>query len=502
MSFSRASGVLLHPTSLPNEYGIGDLGQVAFDMVDLLASSGQRWWQCLPLNPIGAGDSPYSSNSAFAGNELLVSPEVLEAEGLIASAREYQRYDGEDALRVDYAAVATRKSAMHVEAFESYSRNGDVKLISEFRAFREQNAWWLTDLALFSVLKNDIGPISWVEWPMPIRRREKDVLDKLHRQYALEVEFACFRQFTFFRQWSALRKYAERAGIRFLGDMPIFVAHDSCDVWCNPQLFKLDERGMPLVVAGVPPDYFSETGQRWGNPIYDWAAMAKDGFDWWIARLAFSLRVFDAVRLDHFIGFNRNWEIPPEDETAENGEWKAVPGRQFFKTVRERLGEVNLIAEDLGELTADAEDLRDEFGFPGMRVLQFAFGGDANNRDLPHNYPHNSVAYTGTHDNDTTAGWWQNTVNAPEESASIRQYALDYLACDADDVCFEMIRAAYGSVADTAIIPMQDILGLGSEARMNTPATTGGNWSWRMTSMAVLEEPLERMKVLAEIYGR
>lgn len=493
MNFPRASGILLHPTSLPGAFGIGDLGGEAYKFVDLLVESGQTYWQILPLGPTGPSNSPYSSYSAFAGNTLLISPESLVADGLL-DKNELETAPTFQPEKVDFAAVEQWKKPILASAFEQFRSTSGSQLHQEFDHFTSENSWWLDDYAAFRAIKASHEQQAWFEWAAPLRSRDESALATIRSQLAREIEAERFYQFLFFRQWLALKRYANEHGVRIIGDAPIFVALDSADVWCNQNKFKLNADGTPKVVAGVPPDYFSKTGQLWGNPIYDWDAMLRDNFGWWTARLAFALRTVDILRLDHFIGFVRNWEVPGGDETAENGQWSDVPGREFFTIIRQRLGQLPLIAEDLGSLTPEVEYLRDSFGFPGMHILQYAFGGDAHNRDLPHNYIKNCVAYTGTHDNDTTVGWYK----AADKNA--KAHCRKYLQTNGREIHWNMIRAAFASVADTAIVPMQDILGLGGEARMNTPATESGNWSWRMGEIPA--EVARRLKDLSETFGR
>jgi len=495
MKFPRASGILLHPTSLPGRFGIGDLGDEAYKFVDMLAASGQTYWQILPLSPTGYGNSPYSSVSAFAGNPLLISPDLLVADGLVASERLAQPPQFETE-RVDHESVGTWKAAMLDEAFESFRSAAPFILKGEFEVFRHENAWWLDDYCVFRTLRDAHGHQPWYRWAEPIRLRNRDAIAAAVSQLGREIEAERFRQFLFFRQWQNLKHYANKNGISIIGDIPIFVALDSADVWCNQSNFKLDADGAPKVVAGVPPDYFSKTGQRWGNPIYDWQTMQRDDFGWWTARTAFAFQTADVVRLDHFIGFIQNWEIPAADKTAENGSWVKVPGAELFATLRRRLGDLPLIAEDLGSVTPEVETLRDDFGFPGMRILQYGFGGDANNRDLPHNYSQNSVVYTGTHDNDTLVGWYRS---APRD---VKAHCRKYLHISGREINWEMIRAAFASVAETAIIPAQDILGLGSNARMNTPATSSGNWQWRLKDGDIDDRVTEKLRDLTKTYGR
>lgn len=479
----RASGILLHPTSLPGTNTTGDLGRGAFDFIDTLAQAGQSCWQILPLNPPGEGNSPYSAYSAFAGSTALISPEKLTADGLLSDG-EFSNID--ENLRLQALAAA----------FEKFQSWPESPLRSEFEYFLKSNAWWLDDFAIFQALKNSHNGKPWFEWSAPLKMRDAGAIDAIRSQLSREILAEKFYQYMFFRQWLAVKKYANEKGIRIIGDIPIFVALDSADVWCNRDKFKLEPDGSPTVVAGVPPDYFSKTGQRWGNPIYAWEKMLADDFGWWTARIAFNLNIADTVRLDHFIGFSRNWEIPGKDETAENGQWIDVPGTQLFSTLRRRLGNVSLIAEDLGSMTPAVEQLRDDFGLPGMRILQYAFGGDAYSRDLPHNYVQKSVAYTGTHDNDTTAGWYKS---APK---NVRNHCRKYLRSNGREIHWDMIDAALGSVADTVIIPMQDVLGLGSEHRMNVPATASGNWSWRLDNDAFSPKIAARLRELTELYGR
>ncbi len=500
--FERASGLLLHPTSLPGSYGIGDLGPSAFSFVDFLVSAGQRLWQILPLSPPGEGNSPYSAYSAFAGNTLLVSPETLVDDGMLTATD----LDGAPAItdeRIDFEIVSRWKSELLIRAFEHFRAGPSTIIVDEFDYFCRTNAWWLEDYALFRAIKAANSEKAWFFWAEPLKFRDPSALATIRSQLSREIEREKFSQYIFFRQWLAVRRYANERGVRIIGDIPIFVALDSADVWCNQNSFKLNEDGSPKVVAGVPPDYFSKTGQRWGNPIYDWQSMLRDDFGWWAARIAFNYEMVDIVRLDHFIGFVRNWEVPGEDQTAENGSWEEVPGVELFKTLLRRLGSLRVIAEDLGVMTQEVAELRDELGFPGMRILQFAFGGDTYNSNLPHNYPANSVVYTGTHDNDTTVGWWNSIAGKRKGwEAKTRKHCLEYLRSNGREIHWDMIRAALASVANTAIIPVQDILGLGSDHRMNLPASTAGNWEWRLTDGALSSDAARRLRGLAEMFGR
>ena len=495
MKFPRSSGILLHPTSLPGTFGIGDLGPQAFEFVDFLARAGQTYWQILPLGPTGHGNSPYSAYSAFAGNTLLISPEKLVSDGLL-SAIDLDNIPKFDSEKVDFDRVRDWKNERLAAAFETFQAAPNSPLREECDYFCRVNAWWLDDYAVFRAVKESTGQKPWFEWAVPLKLRERVALGKIASQLSREITAEKFYQYLFFRQWLAVKKYTNEKGVKIIGDIPIFVALDSADVWCNQSKFKLGPDGSPKVVAGVPPDYFAKTGQLWGNPIYDWDAMLKDNFGWWNARIAFALGTVDIVRLDHFIGFSRNWEVPGGDKTAENGKWMDVPGHQLFSYLRQRLGELPVIAEDLGAMTPEVENLRDTFGFPGMRILQYAFGGDAYNRDLPHNYIANCVAYTGTHDNDTTAGWYAAA------SKEAKRHCRTYLNSSGRDICWDMIRAAFSSVANVCVAPMQDVLGLGSDARMNTPATASGNWEWRLEEKDLTGKVAERLREMTELYGR
>lgn len=495
MRFQRASGILLHPTSLPGEFGIGDLGTQAFEFVDFLARAGQTYWQILPLGPTGHGNSPYSAYSAFAGNTLLISPEKLVTDNLFALS-DLEKVPVLDRNRVDFEKVRVWKTELLAKAFENFRASPHLSLNHEFDYFCQVNSWWLDDYALFRVLKESTGQKPWFEWASPLKLRDKDAIQKISSQMSREISAEKFSQYLFFSQWLAVKQYANEKRIKIIGDIPIFVALDAADVWCNQSKFKLNKDGSPKVVAGVPPDYFSKTGQLWGNPIYDWDAMRLDNFGWWTARISFVLDTVDIVRLDHFIGFLRNWEVPGTEKTAEKGKWMDVPGHQLFSVLTQRLGELLMIAEDLGAMTPEVENLRDTFGLPGMRILQYAFGDDANNRDLPHNYIQNCVAYTGTHDNDTTVGWYKSAAK------NVRTHCRKYLMSSGREIHWDMIRAIFASVADTAILPLQDVLGLNSKARMNTPATSSGNWQWRLNKEDLTDKAAEKLRDLAETYGR
>lgn len=506
MTFPRASGILLHPTSLPGRFGIGDLGDHAYRFVDFLVLSGQSLWQVLPLGPTGYGDSPYACYSAFAGNTLLISPERLFEEGLL-SITELDEIPSLPAERIDFELVHKSKELVLNQAFARYQRTTDTEFRSAFETFAEQNSSWLDDYALFRALKTAHGGVSWHDWESTLVRREPTALVRARVDLHNQIEAHKFFQFLFFRQWFALKAYCNERGVSIIGDIPIFVAQDSADVWTNPDQFKLDADGRPLVVAGVPPDYFSATGQFWGNPLYNWERMLADGFRWWIERVRASLQTVDIARIDHFRGFAACWEIPGGDITAERGRWVEAPGRELFTAIRKALGELPIIAEDLGVITPDVERLRDGFGFPGMRILQFGFSSDTKNIDLPHNYHRNVVVYTGTHDNDTTVGWFNSVAGAgstrsAEQINAERDFCLKYLHTQGTEIHWDFIRAVLSSVADTAIVPLQDLLGLGTEARMNLPNSTQGNWNWRCDEESLTESHADRLREMTDIYGR
>lgn len=504
--FPRAAGIFLHVTSLPGDFGIGDLGPSAYEFIDFLVRSGQKYWQILPLGPTGFGDSPYQAFSAFAGNTLLISPEKLVKDGFL-SKLDLQSAPMFPNDKVDFGAVSKWKAELLSAAFETFSSGKDTAVIDEYDEFCRENQFWLDDYALFRAIKAEHDERSWNLWPEGLKSRNDTDLREIRERLISEVDAQRFFQFLFFRQWKAVKAYANRQGLKIIGDLPIFVALDSSDVWCNQDKFRLNGDGTASVVAGVPPDYYSKTGQLWGNPIYDWEALRSDGFRWWVARVYSTLQLVDIVRLDHFRGFVAAWEVPGEDETAENGAWVEVPGKELFTTLTRSLGRLPMIAEDLGFITPDVGELRDAFGIPGMRILQFGFGGDAANQDLPHNYTRHSVAYTGTHDNDTAIGWFRSLDISADgdddtDAERIREHCLQYLGSDAADVNWNFIRAVWASVADTAIAPMADVLGLGSEGRMNFPSVISDNWKWRMSAQALNNELSDKLREMTETYGR
>jgi 4-alpha-glucanotransferase len=495
MKYSRSSGILLHPTSLFGPYGIGDIGPEAHRWIEFLADVGCGLWQVLPLGPTGFGDSPYQCFSAFAGNPYLVSPDELTEEGLLNHDEIVDRPDF-PAENVDYGAVIPWKLGILDKAYDHFLENASTDMIKAYRSFQEEQAYWLDDFALFMALKESYGGGPWVEWPAALRKRDAQALKQARGDHADLIQRQVFRQFVFFRQWDALRDHAHDKGIKIIGDIPIFVAHDSAEVWARPELFYLDAEGNPTVVAGVPPDYFSETGQLWGNPLYRWEVHAANNYAWWIDRFRAVLQLVDIVRLDHFRGFAGYWEVPGKEQTAVNGRWMPGPGKHFFRILREHLGELPIIAEDLGVITPDVADLRDYFDLPGMIILQFAFYGDPAEPFLPHNHLENRVVYTGTHDNDTTSGWFDRV---PE---SERDFCRRYLGRHGQGIAWDMIRIAWSSVAVLALAPLQDFLGLGNEARMNYPGNPRGNWSWRMPKDAINQDLKERLKEFNHLYQR
>lgn len=488
----RRCGVLLHPSSLPGPEGVGTFGSDALRFVDFLFASGQSLWQVLPLGPTGYGNSPYSAYSAFAGNPLLLDLAVIAAEGDLDPARLPAAAAGD---RVDFDLVYAQKVPLLEQAAVSFLASEPDERKREFWQFCD-NTFWLHDYALFRAAKNHFAGKEWHSWPAELARRDVAAVDRYSRKLGSAIGVEKYLQWQFYRQWNSLKRYANDRGISIIGDAPIFVAHDSVDVWCNQHLFKLNAKGRPLVVAGVPPDYFSTTGQRWGNPLYDWEKSAADGYGWWLSRIRNDLKLYDVVRIDHFRGFEAHWEIPCSHRTAAHGRWVKGPGENFFAVVQQALGSLPLIAEDLGLITPEVEQLRDAFSLPGMKILQFAYGGGASNPYLPHNYDPNCVVYTGTHDNDTTTGWYANL--DPGEKQRVR----DYLRCRDADVCAAMVRAALASVARYAVLPVQDLLGLGSESRMNRPGVASGNWGWRLRGGELTEHLAEGLREEVGLYNR
>ncbi|NEQ32496.1 MAG: 4-alpha-glucanotransferase [Leptolyngbya sp. SIO4C5] len=498
MPFERCSGVLLHPTSLPSQFGIGDLGQSAYEFIDFLERSGQKIWQILPLGPTGYEHSPYTMNfSAFAGNPLLVSLEQLAAEGLLEADQLEAIAADSDPTQVDFDRVIPHKTRYLRQAFTKFRPDAD------FQQFCQEQAYWLEDYVLFMALLEANDGKEWSEWERAIAHRQPEALKAQAEQLKDEIQYHRFVQFKFFEQWKRLRAYANERQIQIVGDVSIYVCYNSADVWADPKCFKLDPDSLrPLYIAGVPPDYFSATGQLWGNPIYDWDYLQSTQFDWWVKRFKATLEYVDIVRIDHFRAFEAYWQVPAGEETAMNGEWIAAPGYAFFETLGDRLGSLPVLAEDLGIITPEVEALRDHFEFPGMKILLFAFGDDAKNPYLPHNFVRNCAVYVGTHDNDTAIGWWKH-----DATDDVKQAVARYLGVDSPDQIAEinwaLLRLAYGSVADLAIVQLQDVMGLGHEGRMNDPSTPYGNWRWRYTRSDELSESLvKRLLEVTQTYSR
>jgi len=501
MSFNRSAGILLHPTSLPSRYGIGDLGSSAYQFVDFLVAGRLSLWQMLPLGPTGYGDSPYQSFSAFAGNPLLISPDRLVADGFLP-AKAIEKVPDFPTGQVDFGPVIDYKRDLLRAAHDYFQENATPAQRDAYSRFCLNTSYWLDDYALFMALKEhhkDQDGGVWNTWPRPIAKRQVKAMKQWTRDLANDIESHKFQQFLFYKQWLELKSYANKQGIKIIGDIPIFVAYDSADVWSHPELFHLSKDGSPSVVAGVPPDYFSATGQRWGNPLYNWEKIAAENYDWWVKRIHMNLVQADIVRIDHFRGFEAYWEIPATEPTAVIGRWVKGPDAAFFEAIQAKLGELPIIAEDLGVITPEVEELRDRFAFPGMRILQFAFGGERNSSFLPYNYIKNTVVYTGTHDNETTLGWY---LNATEDE---RDHVRRYTVSSGRDIVWDLIRLAYASVADIAVIPMQDVFVLGNEARMNFPGKEGGWWRWRYTRemfSARASGIALGLAELAHLYGR
>lgn len=492
MDFTRSGGILLHPTSLPGPGGIGSLGAEAYGFVDTLAASAMQLWQILPLSPTGYGDSPYAALSAFAGNPFLISLESLRDQGLLSNG-DLGALPVYSTPSIDYGLVVTAKTALLRRAF---GRIGSLSQVPGIDQFRAENGGWLEDFALYRAIKDQYGGASWIDWDSPLRRREPEALNAARERLREDVEFHIWAQYVFAQQWVALKRYANERGIRIIGDIPIFVAYDSADVWANQGLFRLVPSGEPEIVAGVPPDYFAATGQLWGNPHYRWDAMEREGYRWWVERFRAAMRQVDIVRIDHFRGFAAAWAVPFGNPTAEHGWWDPSPGHALFSTVVQQVPELAVIAEDLGVITPDVVALREAFNFPGMQILQFAFDAGPWGTALPYTFGPNTVAYTGTHDNDTVIGWFATL------SDDQRSYVLSYVGTQGTDISWDLIRLAFGSGALMAIVPLQDVLRLGSAARMNTPGTTYGNWRWRFVPGEINQEQTRNLRRLAEIYGR
>lgn len=491
-NYERLSGILLHPTSLPSKYGIGDLGQAAYDFVDFLEQAGQHLWQVLPLTPTGCGNSPYSSCSVFAGQPLLISPDKLVELGLLKEWELETCPAVENEERVDYDTVTEWKNLILKQAFSRFEED------AEYKAFVKKNAGWLTDYALYMACKDKNDGKEWNDWEAPYRQPDRKEKTALKKELAEEMKYYYFVQFIFYKQWAELKAYANEKGIMIIGDMPLFVSLDSADVWANPKLFQLNSEGQQTVVAGVPPDYFSAVGQRWGNPLYDWKVHKKNNFKWWVARVSHQLELADYVRIDHFRGLEAYWEIPAEEETALNGRWVKAPGKELFETIEKELGDnLPIIAEDLGIITPEVEELRDMFKLPGMKVLQFAFEAEDESSYLPHQLETpNCVCYSGTHDNNTTQGWYASATETARDKVRV------YMNTNGSNIHRDFIRTCFGTIARFAIVPMQDTLGLGEDGRMNVPGVANGNWNWRYKKDALSEGLAKDLAMLTRIYGR
>ncbi|MGB0561308.1 MAG: 4-alpha-glucanotransferase [Spirulinaceae cyanobacterium] len=497
MTFSsRASGILLHPTSLPGNCGIGDLGEAAYRFIDFLVESGQQVWQVLPLGPTGYGDSPYLAYSALAGNPLLINLEWLVADQLLDET-DLANMPAFPVYQVDYdRAIAYKMPLLH-KASQRFLKAAKPDRLANFKSFCQSQAYWLDDYALFMALKAANNGASWYDWELAIAKRDPQALAAARARLQDEIFFHQYIQAEFFRQWSTLKQYANEQGVQIFGDIPIYVAHDSVDVWANRDIFQLDETGQPEAMAGVPPDYFSATGQLWGNPVYNWEMLQETQFQWWIGRIQGMLNYVDLMRIDHFRGFEAFWSVPGGETVATNGEWVTAPGAEFFQLLQAALGDLPIVAEDLGVITPEVEALRDQFGFPGMKVLHFAFDSGPGNPFLTFNHGLNCVVYTGTHDNNTTLGWFAER----DEEAKARVF--DYFGGEPPEpINWALIRMAMSSVGQLAIFPLQDILDLGAQTRMNTPSQAEGNWSWRYAALQLTPERIGRLKALTQLYGR
>ena len=495
--FERSSGILFHPTSLPGKYGIGTLGKEAYAFIDFLKKSRQKLWQIFPLGPTGYGDSPYQSFSSFAGNPYLIDFDLLIEAHLLSEEDLRDVFFGDNEEYIDYGAIYNQKYPLLRKAYENFKSSDNHEMRENLEHFKRENASWLNDYSLYISLKNHFNGLPWNEWAHDIKNREHGAMEHYKNELAYDIEYHNFIQFLFFKQWGDVKRYANENGIKIIGDIPIFVAADSSDAWANPEIFLFDEERKPVKVAGVPPDYFSATGQLWGNPLYNWQKLKETNYSWWVERVRANLSTCDIIRIDHFRGFEAYWAVPYGDDTAINGQWEPGPGIDLFNAIKSQLGELPIIAEDLGLMTQGVIDLREATGFPGMKILGFAFDSGEENDYLPHTYTKNCVVYTGTHDNDTLIGWFQK---AKEED---RQFARDYLNSRSDDeIHWDAIRGAWSSVANMAISPVQDFLGLGSEARINTPGVAAGNWQWRLRHGVLTDELAERIAKLTRVYSR
>ena len=495
--FERSSGILFHPTSLPGKYGIGTLGKEAYAFIDFLKKSKQKLWQIFPLGPTGYGDSPYQSFSSFAGNPYLIDFDLLIEAHLLSEEDLRDIFFGDNEEYIDYGAIYNQKYPLLRKAYENFKSSDNNEMKDSLENFKRENSSWLNDYSLYISLKNHFNGLPWNEWAQDIKNREDGAMHHYRSELVDDIEYHNFIQFLFFKQWGDVKRYANENGIKIIGDIPIFVAADSSDAWANPEIFLFDKERKPVKVAGVPPDYFSATGQLWGNPLYNWEKLKETNYSWWVERVRANLSTCDIIRIDHFRGFEAYWAVPYGDETAVNGQWEPGPGIDLFNAIKSQLGELPIIAEDLGLMTQGVIDLREATGFPGMKILGFAFDSGEENDYLPHTYTKNCVVYTGTHDNDTLVGWFQK---AKEED---REFARNYLNSRADEeIHWDAIRGAWSSVACMAISPVQDFLGLGSEARINTPGVASGNWQWRLKQGVLNNELAERIAKLTKIYSR
>lgn len=491
----RKSGILLHITSLPGNDGIGTLGKEAINFVDFLHDTGQKLWQILPLGPAGAGNSPYQCYSAFAGNPLMIDTELLIEDGLLEEAAINDRPVFQK-RKVKFEKVADWKYPVLQQSFRIFSDHAIHRFQDEYWKFLDEHAWWLNDYAMFMAARKHFKGLEWGKWEEPVKFRKDDAMDVLRDELSDEIEFQKYLQFVFFRQWHRLKAYANQKGVDVVGDVPLYVSGDSADVWANTDIFKLDDQLKPIEVGGVPPDYFSETGQLWGNPVFDWERLRERDYDWWVARLHFNLRMFNCVRIDHFRGLESFWSIPAKEATAMNGSWLPAHGHALLQILKDHLGDLPFIAEDLGTITSEVDKMRDDYDLPGMKVLQFAFSTDAANKDLPHNYEKNFVVYTGTHDNDTTLGWLQSA--KPDERAMLKKY----IDAPVEEQLRKLVEMAFASVANIAIVPMQDVLELDTKSRMNTPGTSEGNWEWRFQWKQLKQGQKKLLSELTAIYNR
>ncbi len=506
MKFERSSGVFLHPTSLPGNYGIGSIGEEAFVFIDFLSSAEQNLWQICPLGPTGYGDSPYQCFSAFAGNPYLIDLDKLEQRGLVEEKDLVSKYSFSK-KEVDYGNVINFKISVLRVAYQNFKLSASEAEISNFMEFKQENKKWLDDYALFRAIKKSFAGKPWWEWPKELKLKRENIVAEYEKSEAEEIEFRKFIQYIFYKQWAELKEYANQQGVEIVGDIPIFIAMDSADAWSNPDMFYFDEDLNPAKVAGVPPDFFSEDGQLWGNPLYDWDALKADNYEWWMDRIKSTLDLVDIIRIDHFRGFAAYWAIPADAKTARLGEWESGPGVEFFKAVKEELGELPIIVEDLGVIDEEVELLRDKFNFPGMKILQFAFLGNEGkakkeklkNEYLPHNYEKNCVVYTGTHDNNTTKGWFKEDLKQ-ENREFLKEYLSEHLDIETskDSIVWDLIEVAWQSKAMFAITTLQDLLELDSDARMNIPGTAANNWRWRYQKEMLTEEISQRLKQLTK----